>query len=96
MVTVSGNVAPAQLAQLCKLALSRQHDAAVALDQKLQPLNEMLFVESNPIPVKWAVSELGLMEPHIRLPLTPFSSRYHDAMRAAIREAGAGQEEQDA
>ena len=88
VVTVSGNVVPAQVAQLCRLAASGETDAARALDDDLQPLNKALFVESNPIPVKWAVSEMGLMAPHIRLPLTPFSERYHEEMRSAMRLAG--------
>ena len=88
VVTVSGNVAPAQVARLCKLAREGQSADAKALDDSLQPLNKALFVESNPIPVKWAVSEMGLMEPHIRLPLTPYSEQYHDDMRAAMRLAG--------
>ncbi len=92
VVTVSGNVAPAQVSRLCDLALSGKHDEAVALDKTLQPLNKALFVESNPIPVKWAVSEMGLIAPHMRLPLTPFSERHHETMRSAMREAAIGQE----
>ena len=88
VVTVSGNVAPAQVAKLCRLAASGETDAASALDDTLQPLNKALFVESNPIPVKWAVAEMGLMAPHIRLPLTPFSAQYHEQMRSAMRAAG--------
>ena len=88
VVTVSGNVAPRQLSQLCKLALAGSSEEAAALDATLQPLNKMLFVESNPIPVKWAVSQMGLMEPHVRLPLTPYSEEHHEAMRAAMRTAG--------
>ena len=88
VVTVSGNVVPRQMAELCRLALAGQGDAARVIDETLQPLNKMLFTESNPIPVKWAVSELGMMEPHIRLPLTPFSAQYHEDMRAAMRTAG--------
>ena len=88
VVTVSGNVAPGRMAELCRLALAGQGDAARVIDETLQPLNKMLFTESNPIPVKWAVSELGMMEPHIRLPLTPFSAQYHEEMRAAMRTAG--------
>ena len=92
VVTVSGNVAPAQVAKLCQLTADGDADAARALDQKLQPLNKALFVESNPIPAKWAVSEMGLMEPHIRLPLTPYSKRHHDEMRAAMQTAGVAAE----
>jgi len=93
VVTVSGNVAPAQVAQLCELAAAGETEAALALDQQLQPLNKALFAESNPIPVKWAVSEMGLMRSHIRLPLTPYSERHHDEMRAAMRTAGVAAEE---
>ncbi len=88
VVTVSGNVAPAAMAELCRLALAGEHAAAKALDDSLQDLNSALFVESNPIPVKWAVAQLGLMEPHIRLPLTDYSEQYHDQMRQAMARAG--------
>ncbi len=88
VVTVSGNVAAASLAKLCALAADGQSDAAQTLDDSLQALNKALFVESNPIPVKWAVSQMGLMEGHLRLPLTPYSAQYHDQMRAAMRQAG--------
>jgi 4-hydroxy-tetrahydrodipicolinate synthase len=88
VVTVSGNIVPSQVARLCKLAREGNSAEALALDDSLQPLNKALFVESNPIPVKWAVSEMGLMEHHIRLPLTPYSEQYHDGMRAAMRLAG--------
>lgn len=93
VVTVSGNVAPRQVARLCELAREGQADEARALDETLQPLNKALFIESNPIPVKWAVSQMGLMEPHIRLPLTPFSEQYHEEMRSAMRTAGVDLEE---
>ncbi len=88
VVTVSGNVAPKQVAELCRLSLAGQAEEAAALDKTLQPLNTALFVESNPIPVKWAVSELGLMAPYIRLPLTDYSKQYHEQMRAAMKTAG--------
>ncbi len=88
VVTVSGNVAPAAVARLCELALAGEHERAKSLDATLQPLNQALFVESNPIPVKWAVSEMGLMEANIRLPLTPYSTQYHEQMRVAMRLAG--------
>jgi len=93
VVTVSGNVAPEQVARLCQLALAGRHDAAAELDKTLQPLNKALFVESNPIPVKWSVSEMGLMAPHIRLPLTPYSEQHHEGMRLAMRTAGVSLEE---
>ena len=88
VVTVSGNVVPRQVATLCELARDGKAAEAKALDDTLQPLNKALFCESNPIPVKWAVSKMGLMAPHIRLPLTPFSEQYHEAMLSAMRTAG--------
>ena len=93
VVTVSGNVAPRQVADLCKFATQGKSDEAKALDDSLQPLNKALFIESNPIPVKWAVSEMGLMESHTRLPLTPYLNRYHEDMRSAMRTAGVDLEE---
>ncbi len=93
VVTVSGNVVPEQVARLCRLAAEGQYDEAEMLDATLQALNELLFVESNPIPVKWAVSQMGLMDDHIRLPLTPYSAQYHDQMRATMRSAGVALEE---
>ena len=88
VVTVSGNVVPTEMAELCRLASAGDHDAAKAIDDRLQPLNKALFVESNPIPVKWAVSKMGLIEPHIRLPLTEFSEQYHEQMLTAMSGAG--------
>jgi 4-hydroxy-tetrahydrodipicolinate synthase len=88
VVTVSGNVVPAAMAKLCALASAGSSEAAKSLDDTLQPLNSALFIESNPIPVKWAVSEMGLIESHVRLPLTDHDPRYHGAMRAALATAG--------
>ena len=93
VVTVSGNVVPKQVAELCRLAREGKCDEARALDASLQGLNRLLFAESNPMPVKWAVSQMGLVGPGIRLPLTPFSAQYHDEMRAAMRVAGVALEE---
>ena len=87
-VTVSGNVVPAQMAELCRLASAGEHDAAKAIDDRLQPLNKALFVESNPIPVKWAVSKMGMIQPNIRLPLTECSEQYHEQMLSAMSGAG--------
>ncbi len=88
VVTVSGNVAPAAVAELCRLAIAGEADGAKALDARLQPLNKALFVESNPIPVKWAVSQMGLMGAHLRLPLTDYDVQYHAQMLAAMAGAG--------
>jgi len=88
VVTVSGNVVPAAIAELCRLAMAGEADRATDLDATLQPLNEALFVESNPIPVKWAVSQMGLMDAHLRLPLTDYDRQYHAQMLAAMAGAG--------
>ena len=88
IVTVSGNVVPAAIARLCKLAEVGEYAEAKLLDETLQSLNDALFVESNPIPVKWALSQMGLMSPNIRLPLTEFARQYHAQMRAALATAG--------
>lgn len=88
VVTVSGNVVPAAMARLCRLARTGDFKTAAALDATLQPLNKALFAESNPIPVKWALAEMGLMKGFIRLPLTEYAMQYHDQMRAAMRTAG--------
>jgi dihydrodipicolinate synthase/N-acetylneuraminate lyase len=85
---VSGNVAPAKMSELCRLAAAGRHEEAKSIDDMLQPLNTALFIESNPIPVKWAVHKMGLIPPGIRLPLTEFSSEYHEQMLVAMAEAG--------
>jgi len=88
VITVSGNVVPTKMATLCRLAAEGKADEAKAIDDTLMPLNDALFAESNPIPVKWAVARMGLMGPGIRLPLTELSESQHDAMLAAMRTAG--------
>lgn len=88
VVTVSGNVTPAKMAQLCRLATSGKPDEAKVIDDSLQALNKALFLESNPIAVKWAVSRMGLISPGIRLPLTEFAAEYHEQMLSAMAGAG--------
>ena len=88
VVTVSGNVVPAAMAKLCELAAVGEMEAAKALDDTLQPLNTALFVESNPIPVKWALAQMGLIAPGIRLPMTEHEGQYHENMLAALATAG--------
>ncbi|MGI9271315.1 MAG: 4-hydroxy-tetrahydrodipicolinate synthase [Woeseiaceae bacterium] len=88
VVTVSGNVVPAAMSKLCSLVRSGDNGAAKDIDDTLQALNTALFVESNPIPVKWAVSQMGLTGSSMRLPMTEFDEQYHDQMRAALATAG--------
>ena len=63
-------------------------EKAAAIDEKLQPLNAALFVQSNPIPVKWALHRMGLIPPSIRLPLTIYADEYHEQMKGAMNIAG--------
>ena len=88
VISVTANVAPAQMRAMCEAALAGDKERAMALDQKLRGLHETLFIESNPIPAKWALSELRKIPPGIRLPLTPLSPEHHADVRAAMRRAG--------
>lgn len=87
-ISVTANVAPAEMAELCRLGLAGEAEAARALQQKLMPLHTQLFVEANPIPVKWALFEMGVIGPGIRLPLTLLSERNQPVVREALRETG--------
>lgn len=89
VVTVTGNVAPALMADMCRAQSAGDRDRAMALDESVQPLNTAMFLESNPIPVKWALAEMGLISGGVRLPLTTFSERFHEQMRDALKIAGA-------
>ncbi|CAG9267336.1 4-hydroxy-tetrahydrodipicolinate synthase [Paraburkholderia unamae] len=87
-ISVTANVAPRQMSELCRAAIAGDVKTAREIHLKLLSLHKNLFIESNPIPVKWALQELGRIEGGIRLPLTPLDARYHDVVRAALREAG--------
>ncbi|CAB3789682.1 4-hydroxy-tetrahydrodipicolinate synthase [Paraburkholderia caffeinitolerans] len=87
-ISVTANVAPRQMSELCRAALEGDAKTARAIHLKLLSLHKNLFIESNPIPAKWALQELGRIEGGIRLPLTPLDERYHDVVRTALREAG--------
>ncbi|PCI17058.1 MAG: 4-hydroxy-tetrahydrodipicolinate synthase [Piscirickettsiaceae bacterium] len=86
-ITVTGNVAPAKVHQMCEKALAGDDQGAKAIDKKLQPLHGDLFIESSPIPVKWAVCELGLIENGIRLPMTWLSKQYESTVQQAMAKA---------
>ena len=88
VISVTANVAPKRVSEVCAAALAGDVVAARRLDARLAVLHARLFVESNPIPVKWALAEMGLIHNELRLPLTPLSPQYHDAVRAALRDAG--------
>ena len=87
VISVTANVAPAAMSEMCALALRGEAEAARRIDQGLRDLHDVLFVESNPIPSKWALAEMGLIGSGIRLPLTPLSAQFHDRVRQAMGTA---------
>jgi 4-hydroxy-tetrahydrodipicolinate synthase len=87
-ITVTGNVAPRLVHQMIQAALAGDQAAAETIDAALTSLHKVLFIQSNPIPVKWAVAEMGLISQGIRLPLTWLSDEYHAPVRSAMQEAG--------
>ncbi|AQT58812.1 4-hydroxy-tetrahydrodipicolinate synthase [Cellvibrio sp. PSBB023] len=87
-ISVTANVVPAAIARMCELALAGNAEDARAINQRLLPLHTAMFVESNPIPVKWAVEQLGLIQSGIRLPLTRLSEQYHQQLKTAMQAAG--------
>jgi 4-hydroxy-tetrahydrodipicolinate synthase len=88
VISVTNNVAPRLMSDMCVAALAGDRAAAEAINAKLALLHERLFLEANPIPAKWAVQQLGLIADGIRLPLTPLSERFHEPVREAMRLAG--------
>lgn len=87
-ISVTANVAPKAMHEMCAAALRGDRAQAEAINHRLMALHKNLFVESNPIPVKWALHEMGLIPLGIRLPLTVLSQQHHDTVRQALREAG--------
>jgi len=88
VISVTANVAPRAMQDLCEAALRGDRAAARAINDRLMPLHRDLFVESNPIPVKWALHEMGLIDVGIRLPLTVLSRPARETVRAAMKAAG--------
>jgi 4-hydroxy-tetrahydrodipicolinate synthase len=87
-ISVTANVAPRAMHDLCVAAMSGDTGKAIEINNKVIPLHAKLFVEPNPVPVKWAMAEMGLMPSGLRLPLAPLAAEFHDTVRAAMREAG--------
>ena len=87
-ISVTANVAPRLVSEVASMARAGDSDAARDIDARLASLNRTLFLESNPIPVKWALAEMGRCGPTLRLPMTPLDGQYHDAVRTAMNEAG--------
>ncbi len=88
VISVTANIAPGPMAAMCRAALGGDWKTAQAINRRLLPLHFKLFVEANPIPLKWAMAERGLIGRGIRLPLTPLSPAQHDAVRSALQAAG--------
>jgi len=88
VISVTANVAPKAMHQMCSAALVGDVKKARELNLKLFPLHQKLFVEANPIPVKWAMAEMGLIEGGLRLPLSPLADKFHQTVREALHEAG--------
>lgn len=87
VISVSANVAPRQMAEMCAAAISADAETAAEIDACLADLHRDLFVESNPIPVKWALERMGLIPGGIRLPLTRLNDEYQPVVEAALRKA---------
>lgn len=87
-ITVTGNVAPRLVHEMITAAINGDAETSEEIDRKLTGLHSSLFIQANPIPVKWAVAEMGLMQKGIRLPLTWLSDECFDTVRAAMRQAG--------
>ena len=87
-ISVTANIAPKIMSDLCAAALEGNHELAVQYDQQVAKLNNILFCESNPIPVKWALHEMELIGTGIRLPLTPLAEQYRTPLREELKAAG--------
>lgn len=87
-ISVTANIAPRKMATLCAQAIAGNATESRALHRQLLPLHKALFVESNPIPVKWALAKMGKIESGIRLPLTPLSESQHSVVASAMDDTG--------
>jgi 4-hydroxy-tetrahydrodipicolinate synthase len=85
VISVTANIAPKLMAKMCDLAMDNDHAACLRLHDQLMPLHELMFVEANPIPVKWAMHKMDLIKDEIRLPLTPLSQCHHVVLEKTLR-----------
>jgi 4-hydroxy-tetrahydrodipicolinate synthase len=88
VISVTANVAPRAMQDMCVAAVKGDTKTAGPINNRLMGLHRHLFIEANPIPVKWALEEMGLVEGGIRLPLTPLSTGHHEIVRQAMHDAG--------
>lgn len=87
-ISVTANVAPRAMHELCVAAMKGDIKTAVEINNRMLPLHQKLFVEPNPLPVKWAMQQMGLIPPGIRLPLVELAPQYHETVRSALLESG--------
>ena len=87
-ISVTANVAPRAMHELCAAAMAGDIARAIEINNRVLDLHGKLFIEPHPVPVKWALAEMGKMPAGLRLPLAPLSTQYHDAVRAALAAAG--------
>ncbi|GGI17716.1 MAG: 4-hydroxy-tetrahydrodipicolinate synthase [Oxalicibacterium faecigallinarum] len=87
-ISVTANIAPRAMHELCDAAINLRVAEAIAINNKMFPLHNKLFVEPNPVPLKWAMAEIGLIPSGMRLPIVPLAKEYHEVVRAAMRESG--------
>lgn len=85
VISVTANVAPKLMAKMCDLGIDGNDAACLKLQEKLMPLHELMFAESNPIPAKWAMAQMGLIHHEIRLPLTVLSATHHQALKETLK-----------
>jgi 4-hydroxy-tetrahydrodipicolinate synthase len=88
VISVTANVAPRQMHEMCAAALVGDVKKSRELNLRLLPLHQKLFVEANPIPVKWALAQMGMIEAGLRLPMTPLAEQFHETVRLALADAG--------
>ena len=88
VISVTANVAPRLMHEMCARALAGDVKTSREINLRLLGLHQRLFVEANPIPVKWALAQMALIQPGIRLPMTPLADRFHETVREALHEAG--------
>lgn len=88
-ISVTANVVPREMHEMCKAARAGDRATAEAIEARISDLHSVLFLESNPIPVKWALNQMGRMGSGIRLPMTPLAAEFEAPVRAALEKAGA-------
>lgn len=87
-ISVTANVAPREMHDLCMASIQGDIAKAIEINNRLIPLHNKLFIEPNPVPVKWALTEMGRIPSGLRLPLAPLAAEYHETVKGALREAG--------